>query len=155
LYRRRRPSYLIGWMGQASTNLPDNFQERLGMRTPLTIVTTRMLLLYGVAMRRESQVIGSRVNLGYPSLRDYQYAANESLSLSDRLDQTADRSSRDCQYRSRRRRKNRTMTLSHNFLNAYPLPHSMQREMPQCYPSRIACLQDETGASAHIQDPKH
>jgi hypothetical protein len=49
-----------------------------------------MLLLYGVAMRRESQVIGSRANLGYPSLRDYRYAANERFSFSDSLDQTAD-----------------------------------------------------------------
>jgi hypothetical protein len=65
-----------------------------------------MLLLYGVAMRGESQVIGSRANLGYPPLRDYQYEANERLSFSDSLDQTADRSSGDCQYRSRRRRKN-------------------------------------------------
>jgi hypothetical protein len=41
-------------------------------------------------MRGESQVIGPRANLGYPSLRDYRYAANEREFFSDSLDQTAD-----------------------------------------------------------------
>lgn len=41
-------------------------------------------------MHRESQLIGSRDDLGYLSLRDYRRAATERLSFSDSLDQTAD-----------------------------------------------------------------
>jgi hypothetical protein len=84
-------SWNIGKGGSdTTTKLNDNCEERLGVRTPQTTATARMVLLYAVSMHREFQMIGARKDLDYPSLHHYRHAANQRTSFANSLDKVVD-----------------------------------------------------------------
>ena len=59
-----------------TTKLLDNCEENLGVRTPQTIATARMLGIAGVVFHRCNQIIGSKESSFYKSLDSYRKAAN-------------------------------------------------------------------------------
>ena len=69
-----------------STKLIDYIEEHLGIHSPWTIVTARLLAIAAVAMHRSNQMLTAKEDLGkYKSLYGYRHAANQRFSMPSSL----------------------------------------------------------------------
>ena len=72
--------------GDTITKLIDSNEENLGIRTPQTIATSRILMLYGVAYHRELQMLTAKDDVDcYDNLYDFRNACNTRSSFHQSL----------------------------------------------------------------------
>ena len=72
--------------GDTITKLIDSNEENLGIRTPQTIATSRILMLYGVAYHRELQMLTAKDDVDcYDNLFDFRSACNTRWSFHQSL----------------------------------------------------------------------
>jgi hypothetical protein len=69
-----------------TTKLIDMVEEKLGVRTPRTVVTARITAIAVVAFHRSKQMLSAKKNLDkYPSLLSFRHAANERFGIAASL----------------------------------------------------------------------
>jgi hypothetical protein len=68
-----------------TTKLMDNVEEALGIRTPRTVATARLLSVGSVAFHRSNQMLSAKPSEEYATLFDYWHAANNCFSMSGSL----------------------------------------------------------------------
>jgi hypothetical protein len=64
-----------------TTKLLDNVEEHLGVRTPRTVATARLLSVGSVAFHRSLQILSAKASKEYASLQHFRHAANERYSV--------------------------------------------------------------------------
>lgn len=68
-----------------TTKLLDNVEEKLGIRTPRTIATARLLSVGSVAFHRSNQILSAKAPDMYSTLFHYRHAANNRFSMGSSL----------------------------------------------------------------------
>jgi hypothetical protein len=68
-----------------TTKLMDNVEEQLGIRTPRTVATARLLSVGTVAFHRSIQMLSAKPSVEYATLFDYRNAANSRFTMGGSL----------------------------------------------------------------------
>ncbi len=81
--RLTSPQLLSSLLGPSdtTTKLLDNCEEHLGIRTPRTIATSRLVLVGGVGFHRSVQNLTSKASTEYATLFNFRNAANSCYSF--------------------------------------------------------------------------